>query len=355
MASKKSSSSDGRWVTINGVHVFIGASGKITKGPAKFIGSKVDDLKGQKMSDEKKAQLKAKYGDKKKSTSTTTSKSSGTTKKTTPTKSTTSKTTGTKSTTSKSKDPLDIAIKNAEKKYGAKVKEADIRREYRALTGRGLASDVRVLPPKAKQTKSTTTKKSTGYTEKYSGKSTKEVQSALGTSKMTKSQLEAQYEKDKKYLADPKNKNADGTIDGKWRDAYSRQKAIKKELESRGTTTTLMKETKDKTKANEAVSKYRDESTTPFGKSKESKSSNTGQVVSTVRSNINGGLQMTKAFGLKMNPSEVSKMQDYFDKQAMSAAKRGAKVVGSKSSPFSGQFSVEFSDGTIATYQIKVN
>lgn len=54
----------GTWVTLNGVHVLIGASGKIEKGPAKFIGSTVEDLQKQKMTDDKKAQLKAKYGDK---------------------------------------------------------------------------------------------------------------------------------------------------------------------------------------------------------------------------------------------------------------------------------------------------
>ena len=47
MASK-TSSSVGSWVTINGVHVLIGANGKITKGPARFIGSKVEDLPGGK-------------------------------------------------------------------------------------------------------------------------------------------------------------------------------------------------------------------------------------------------------------------------------------------------------------------
>lgn len=32
------------WVTINGVHVLIGGSGRIEKGPAKWIGSKASDL-----------------------------------------------------------------------------------------------------------------------------------------------------------------------------------------------------------------------------------------------------------------------------------------------------------------------
>ena len=35
----------GSWVTINGTHVLIGASGKIVKGPAKFIGSTVEEIK----------------------------------------------------------------------------------------------------------------------------------------------------------------------------------------------------------------------------------------------------------------------------------------------------------------------
>ena len=42
MAAKKSSKG-GNWVTINGVHVLI-ENGKITKGPAKFIGSSLSDL-----------------------------------------------------------------------------------------------------------------------------------------------------------------------------------------------------------------------------------------------------------------------------------------------------------------------
>ena len=77
----KAYASEERWVTINGVHVLIGAGGKITKGPAKFIGSTVDDLKGQKMTDKKKAELKAKYGDKKKSTSSSSTKEKSETSK----------------------------------------------------------------------------------------------------------------------------------------------------------------------------------------------------------------------------------------------------------------------------------
>ena len=34
----------GSWVTINGTHVLIGASGKIVKGPAKFIGSTIEEI-----------------------------------------------------------------------------------------------------------------------------------------------------------------------------------------------------------------------------------------------------------------------------------------------------------------------
>ena len=59
------SMSAGRWVTINGCHVFIGASGKITKGPAKFIGSTVEDLSGSKKSvEQKKSDLKAELKEK---------------------------------------------------------------------------------------------------------------------------------------------------------------------------------------------------------------------------------------------------------------------------------------------------
>ena len=35
----------GNWVTINGTHVLIGGNGKIIKGPAKFIGSTVEEMK----------------------------------------------------------------------------------------------------------------------------------------------------------------------------------------------------------------------------------------------------------------------------------------------------------------------
>lgn len=48
--SKSSASSGGTWVTINGVHILIGASGKIEKGPAKFIGSTVADMKNSSKS-----------------------------------------------------------------------------------------------------------------------------------------------------------------------------------------------------------------------------------------------------------------------------------------------------------------
>ena len=62
----KNTAKGGGWVTINGVHVFI-EGGKITKGPAKFIGSSVNDLPSGKSAEDKKAALKAKYGTTKKS------------------------------------------------------------------------------------------------------------------------------------------------------------------------------------------------------------------------------------------------------------------------------------------------
>lgn len=54
------------WVTINGVHVFIdGKSGKITQGPAKFIGSTLNDLPSNKSSQtDLKARLQAKKAEK---------------------------------------------------------------------------------------------------------------------------------------------------------------------------------------------------------------------------------------------------------------------------------------------------
>ena len=65
MAASKKSSSGGNWVTINGVHVLI-ENGKITKGPAKFIGSTLNDLpsSGKQSAEDKKAALKAKYANK---------------------------------------------------------------------------------------------------------------------------------------------------------------------------------------------------------------------------------------------------------------------------------------------------
>ena len=78
MASK--SSGDGNWVTINGVHVLIGANGKITKGPAKFIGSRVEDLPGGKNTGKN---LKASSTKSTSTTKKTTTKSGGTSKSTT--------------------------------------------------------------------------------------------------------------------------------------------------------------------------------------------------------------------------------------------------------------------------------
>lgn len=62
----KNTAKGGGWVTINGVHVFI-EGGKVTKGPAKFIGSSVNDLPSGKSAEDKKAELRAKYGTTKKS------------------------------------------------------------------------------------------------------------------------------------------------------------------------------------------------------------------------------------------------------------------------------------------------
>ena len=56
----------GNWVTINGVHVLIGGNGKIVKGPAKFIGSTIADMKNVgKSTADKKAELKKKLAEKK--------------------------------------------------------------------------------------------------------------------------------------------------------------------------------------------------------------------------------------------------------------------------------------------------
>lgn len=73
--AKSSSSSGGNWVTINGVHILIGANGKIEKGPAKFIGSTVDDMKKSgKSTADRKAELQKKKEAKSKNTSTSTKK-----------------------------------------------------------------------------------------------------------------------------------------------------------------------------------------------------------------------------------------------------------------------------------------
>lgn len=190
---------EGNWVTINGVHVLIGANGKITKGPAKFVGSTVNDLKGQKMTSDKKAELKEKYG-------------------------------------------------------------------------------------KSKSSKSTN-----------------------GDSKPTK----------------------------------------------KGTSSTAKANTSAKAKSGYSPSttkKYRDESTTVAGNSGLSKDS----VVQAVRNNINSSLKMAKAMGSlnSTTSSKITKMQDYFESAAIAASKRGAKVSGSSSSPFTGEFTIEFSDGKVAKFEI---
>lgn len=55
----------GNWVTINGVHVLIGGNGKIVKGPAKFIGSTVADMKNVgKSASDRKEELKKRLSEK---------------------------------------------------------------------------------------------------------------------------------------------------------------------------------------------------------------------------------------------------------------------------------------------------
>ena len=52
--------SDGNWVTINGVHVLIGGSGEVEKGPANFIGKTVDEIKGKGAKSAKESDTKTK-------------------------------------------------------------------------------------------------------------------------------------------------------------------------------------------------------------------------------------------------------------------------------------------------------
>ena len=74
MAAKKSSKG-GNWVTINGVHVLI-ENGKITKGPAKFIGSTLNDLPSGNSAN--KDALKSKYSGKSKPATSNKTKAEGT-------------------------------------------------------------------------------------------------------------------------------------------------------------------------------------------------------------------------------------------------------------------------------------
>lgn len=103
------------WVTINGVHVFIdGKSGKITQGPAKFIGSTLNDLPSNKGS---QADLKARLQAKKenKSDSSNASNDSDTKKEK---GSTTNKSSSTKASKTSSKKSSSHSFEDvAEEKY----------------------------------------------------------------------------------------------------------------------------------------------------------------------------------------------------------------------------------------------
>ena len=96
----KGASGGGRWVTINGSPVFI-QGGKITKGPARLVGSTAADVeKPSKSTADRKEELKKKYGSKLSDKKNSTSNKSPSTDKT---KAETPMSKGKSSTTSNSK------------------------------------------------------------------------------------------------------------------------------------------------------------------------------------------------------------------------------------------------------------
>lgn len=122
-AATKGGTGVGVWRTINGSPVFI-QGGKITKGPARLVGSTAKDVEGSKKSaEDRKAELKKKYGDKVSSksnsggkSSSSTNKKSDSTKKDSKASSTTTKNTTTK------KEPT------AMQKLGAKLETENLAR-----------------------------------------------------------------------------------------------------------------------------------------------------------------------------------------------------------------------------------
>lgn len=345
--AKSSASAGGNWVTINGVHVLIGANGKIEKGPAKFIGSTVADMKGgsSKSVAERKAELQKKKETKAETPKKETTKKTET-KKETPKKTTTKASSTAKKETAPKKETASKKAEDTSKKSNAKKetakKEQPIKNTARAERIRNFDDqDVVDMANHFKGMKNLTEDQ-----KEYKRLVMEEVEKR-GITKQTAhydSFGRAGSKTVTEYVLPDKGTSSSSTT------------ASTKSMTSKAVDTKSTTPTKTATKqADKAVSKYRDESTTPFGKSGASKDSNVGQVVSSVRSGVNKGLVMTKNFGLKVSESEVTKMQDYFDTQAMSAANRGAKVLSTNYAPFSGTYEVKFSDGTTASYKLNVN
>ena len=168
--SSKSSkgSAGGNWVTINGVHVLIGANGKIAKGPAKFIGSTLNDLPGSSVKSvaERKADLQ-----KKKSAST--------------------------SSTSKTSTSQDGAVR-----VGSGTIGGIRRRSRRSTIMRGTPEAVIASANKASSTKTATKSVELGFDTDYSKLTKKQIEAGMD-------KLEAEMRKSK----DPFMKEAmDGVL-----------------------------------------------------------------------------------------------------------------------------------------------
>lgn len=116
----KGGTGEGVWRTINGSPVFI-EGGRITKGPARLVGSTASDAEGSnKSASDRKEELKKKYGDKLKEKSGKSTEGSKSTTKSTPASSSTSKAEskgGTKDV------PASARKEELRQKYGDKLKE----------------------------------------------------------------------------------------------------------------------------------------------------------------------------------------------------------------------------------------
>ena len=179
---------EGVWRTINGSPVFI-EGGRITKGPARLVGSTASDAEGSnKSASDRKEELKKKYGDKlkeKSGKSTEGSKSTTTKSTSTPASSSTSKTEskgGTKDV------PASARKEELRQKYGDKLKE-------KAKGGSSTSSETSKTTKETKASSTPTTK------SKDSGKSADKT--ADSPKKTTESKSTS-----------PKNNTETFTVDG---------------------------------------------------------------------------------------------------------------------------------------------